>query len=117
MLSECLAESDEPALILCDVEAYEGVLIDPAGVPALVHATMLVEVHDLLQPGLSELLWGRFHTTHDITNIPSVPRAVKDYPFRAWWQRVLPRRYVVHPLYECRFQQMNWFWMRPLNTA
>ena len=46
VLAQCLAESSEPALIQCDVEAYEGVLLDPEAVPALRRATILVEVHD-----------------------------------------------------------------------
>lgn len=116
-LAQCLAEAEEPVAIICDVEGYEGVLMDPEAIPALRRATILIELHDVFQPGLSELLRKRFEASHDISDIVTRPRRLADYPFEAWWQRVLPHEYALYPLDELRPGPMRWFWMRPRQTG
>lgn len=112
-IREALAECDGTPVIICDVEAYEEVLLDPAEVPALTGAAILVEVHENLRPGLRQLLRDRFAATHEITVHEVQPRSKSDYPFRAWWQTWLPRRYATHPLAEFRQGETPWYWMTP----
>jgi hypothetical protein len=78
VLSE-LPASSRPALI-CDVEGYEDVLMDPAAVPELRSATMLIEVHELDAPGLSGRLRERFAASHNLQVIPTRPRTPADLP-------------------------------------
>ena len=76
-LSRALKE--EPAdLLLVDVEGYERDLLDPAVVPELEAQEIVVEVHDGIDPGITELLVSRFSTTHEITTILPRDRAVSD---------------------------------------
>ena len=63
LLAEVLSASVDPLLVM-DVEGAERTLLDPNGVPALRHTTILVEVHDCYEPGLDALLRERFQGTH-----------------------------------------------------
>ena len=54
------------SLVLSDCEGFEGELFATAA-PALDSATLLVEVHDMFVPGVSDRLRRRFAGTHDIT--------------------------------------------------
>jgi hypothetical protein len=56
-------------VVICDIEGAEGALLDPAAAPGLVHADILVEVHEGMRPGLVALLTGRFTATHRITRL------------------------------------------------
>jgi hypothetical protein len=70
----------EGALVVCDCDGCELELLDPGRVPALRTATMIVEAHDLLVPGVTPALESRFAPTHAITEIPTRPRFVDDFP-------------------------------------
>lgn len=70
----------DKALIVCDCEGFEVDLLDPAAVPGLAHADMLVETHDHLRPGALATLEQRFGASHDITKISSRVRKDADYP-------------------------------------
>lgn len=56
--------SGRGALVVCDIEGAEKVLLDPDLAPALVGMDLIVEAHDCEIAGLSELLRGRFEATH-----------------------------------------------------
>jgi predicted O-methyltransferase YrrM len=64
--------------ILCDCDGAELELLDPAVVPALCQATILVEAHDLLRPGIADALASRHESSHVIERIPT-QRFVDDY--------------------------------------
>ncbi len=51
-------------LVFCDIEGAEKTLLDPSLAPKLVQADMLVELHEVYEPGLIELLKSRFAETH-----------------------------------------------------
>ena len=53
-------------LVWMDIDTGERQVLDPAKVPWLRNADILVELHDCLEPGLSALIRGRFESTHRI---------------------------------------------------
>jgi hypothetical protein len=62
----------EPAgkvLVVIDVDGYEKEVLDPARVPWLSHASVLVETHDCFVPEITALLKQRFALTHEVTEI------------------------------------------------
>ena len=59
--------SRERILLLCDIEGAERELLDPDATPALCNMDIIVESHECLIPGITELLVARFADSHDIT--------------------------------------------------
>lgn len=62
-LSALLVQAKAP-FVLVDIEGGEASLLDPDLVPSLAHAEMLIELHEMFAPGVSDLLRGRFANTH-----------------------------------------------------
>jgi hypothetical protein len=60
--------------ILSDCEGYEGVLFGTARTPALDTATLLVEIHDNLVPGVGAAVRDRFARTHSVAAGSDAPR-------------------------------------------
>jgi hypothetical protein len=54
-------------LVLCDIEGAEGELLNPQSAPALAGMDLIVESHECLVPGITQVLMDRFKATHDIT--------------------------------------------------
>ncbi len=67
------------SLVICDCEGYEAVLLQPALVPALAQADILVELHEEVQPGLTSLVLGRFQETHQTSLMTTTKRDAEDY--------------------------------------
>ena len=61
--------------ILSDCEGYEGVLFPAAATPALDSATLLVETHDALAPGVGAAVRRRFERTHAVAAVAAGPPA------------------------------------------
>ena len=53
-------------LVWMDIDTGERSVLDPSNVPWLTQADVLVELHDCMEPGLTELIRSRFSTTHQI---------------------------------------------------
>jgi hypothetical protein len=102
------------SVVVCDVEGYEETLLDPAAVPALRSAWVLVELHEFVRRGITDVLRRRFESTHRITHIQQTTRTRGDYPYNSWYTRILPRAYAVYLVDEFRPERMSWFWMEPL---
>jgi hypothetical protein len=68
------------SLVVCDCEGYETELLQPSAVPALARADILVELHDCLKPGITQVITDRFSHSHHILMIDSVDRDPDDYP-------------------------------------
>jgi hypothetical protein len=68
------------SLIVCDCEGYEAKLLQPAFVPALARADILVELHDQVHPGLTSLILDRFRETHNALMLTALERHAEDYP-------------------------------------
>jgi len=67
------------SLVVCDCEGFESVLLQPSLVPALTQADILVELHEEVQPGLTSLILGRFHETHQTLIMNAVKREADEY--------------------------------------
>lgn len=67
-------------LLLSDCEGYERTLLDPAIAPRLARWSILVELHEFIDAGITETLQGRFATTHDIELIDGTDRDGGAYP-------------------------------------
>jgi hypothetical protein len=78
-LQRSLEGAQRPA-VLCDCDSGELQVMDPQVAPALRRATILLEVHDNIQPGISAQMRRRFAPTHDIVEIPSLPRRDENFP-------------------------------------
>ncbi len=72
-------------LLLSDVEGLEEDLIDPALVPRLKDATMVVETHEQFRPDVIEVLTGRFEDTHHVTRLFASPPAPDTHPEVTGW--------------------------------
>ena len=68
------------SLVVCDCEGYETELLQPSAVPALANSDILVELHDCLKPGITQVIVDRFKMSHDILMVDSVERNPADYP-------------------------------------
>jgi hypothetical protein len=61
------AYAAQDVLLMCDIEGAERELLDPAAYPALQSMDIIVESHECLIPGITQLLIDRFKDTHNIT--------------------------------------------------
>lgn len=100
-------------VVVCDVEGYEEKLLDPQAVPALRQATILVELHDFIIPGITEKLKERFGATHRIEHIWQQPRSRADFPWRTLGTALLPKSYLDWAVSEWRPVRMSWLWLVP----
>jgi len=103
----------EKVWVICDVEGYERVLLDPVTVPALAQASILVELHEFASAGIADELLRRFEKTHAIRRIWEIPRTRADYPFNGIYTAILPKAYATYRVQEFRPEKMSWFVMEP----
>jgi len=77
-----LAELDLPSssLLVIDCEGCEAELVNLERVPALRDVAAVVELHDFVQPGISEDLISRLRESHDVQVIDARPRYPLDWP-------------------------------------
>lgn len=113
--AECTREGldallDRPALVLCDCEGYEMVMMDPVAVPNLKRADILIEFHDHTRDDLviSETILARFAATHDATVVAHQPRkSPADFPCLDW----LPEGDRGLALHENRMRHQSWVYL------
>jgi len=115
-LERVLADTPRP-LVICDAEGYEAMLIDPGAVPSLQRASILVELHEFVEKGISEKIRKRFLTNHKITHIWQQERTPADFPFEDFYTRCLPKSYLRWAVSESRPERMSWFWMEPIHAT
>jgi hypothetical protein len=111
-LQVALAGSDR-ALVVCDTEGYEDVLLRPEVVLELRRAHILVELHDFLIPGITAELKKRFASTHRIQQVWQQRRSSADFPWRTLGTMLLPKSYLEWAVSEWRPARMSWLWMEP----
>ncbi|RJP51518.1 MAG: hypothetical protein C4586_04360, partial [Anaerolineaceae bacterium] len=70
---ELNAMSQKSTLVFCDIEGAEKELLDPLRVPNLLMVDILVECHDCIIPGITDLLIDRFYKTHTIEMVVDYP--------------------------------------------
>lgn len=117
-LSQTLSKSGSRPFILCDIEGGEKILLDNSAIPALNKADILVETHDGLVPGCTQLLLQRFGASHEITSIYARPRTIADFPAKelptlAKW---MPGT-AVELMNERRTGVQEWLFMTPRQAA
>jgi hypothetical protein len=98
-------------VIVCDCEGYEDELLKPTLVPRLSEASVLVELHDHVVPGVGERTRSRFSTTHDMTCFATRPRessldALPHLAFLSESDRALT-------VNEFRPAPQQWLWLTP----
>lgn len=57
----------QDVLLMCDIEGAERDLLNPEAAPALKRMDIIVESHECLIPGITQLLIDRFKASHQIT--------------------------------------------------
>ncbi len=102
-----------PVLVICDVEGYEGTLLDPEKVPGLRECRLVVEMHDCFRPGVSERVTGWFSGSHRITRIPARPRTDADLAAVLPEWRLVPAALRRRWMDERRPAGMSWLVMEP----
>lgn len=105
----------DDVLLMVDVEGAESELLNPAAVPNLSQAHIVVELHDFIVPGVSPLVRRRFERTHVITEVRSRPRSADDLAVHhgSRCRTVCPRRLIEVALEEGRPCEMAWFFLEP----
>jgi len=111
-LGSALDDTVEP-VIVCDVEGDEERLLDPARIPLLRSACILVEMHDFIRDGLSSEIERRFHETHNIQRIWQESRSRREFPWRTIGTAMIPGSYLDWAVSEWRPTRMSWLWMEP----
>ena len=80
LLRTRLNATEGRALVFMDIEGGEVELLDPATIPELAKADILVETHDAFVADATATLIGRFQATHDIACYSARPRVLGDFP-------------------------------------
>lgn len=96
------------ALVVCDIEGAESVVLDPAAAPSLLSTDLLVEVHDHIVSDVTALIVARFRSTHDVMTVSSVSRLVQDFTSSAEISSDL----MLAAMDEWRSPHNKWLWMR-----
>ena len=94
-------------VVICDIEGAEKDLLDPAMAPGLLHADILVEVHECFRQGLVDLLTRRFSSTHTVRRID---RALDGDALPAWMEGLSDLDRLI-ALWEWRSGSTPWLWM------
>ncbi len=100
------------ALVICDAEGGEALLLDPIRVPELKDCYIVVELHDYLVGGVSEEIRERFTATHSITHLRQEERDRSEFPYQTLYTRIIPSCLDL-AVSEFRPAKMGWYWMRP----
>jgi len=103
------------ALVFCDCEGYEYELLDPARVPHLAHADIIVELHDFMRVDvdITATIVARFTATHDIDVVGVAQRTVEQFPS----VNALPRDVRAEALQENRVAYQQWAFLRAKTRA
>ncbi len=99
--------ADQSVLVLCDIEGAEAELLDPVLAPGLLFADILVETHDVMRPGLSDLIASRFAASHTILRLDR--KISTDLPD---WMESLSDLDRLIALWEWRGGPTPWLWMQ-----
>jgi hypothetical protein len=79
-VDELRALASGESLIVCDCEGCELTLLRPDLIPGLRTCDMIVEMHDCVDPTISQTISARFAATHEVTILPRVERDPETYP-------------------------------------
>jgi hypothetical protein len=68
------------AVVLCDIEGAESTVLSPPLIKALGAATVIVELHEHLVPGVTSDLEARFRATHRCEKVQTTGRDPSGFP-------------------------------------
>jgi precorrin-6B methylase 2 len=97
------------ALVICDCEGAEAQVLDPTQAPMLAQATILVELHDFVDPTISRTITKRFEDSHAIEIVAAQPKTLRHYPHL---QHLAPAD-AWNAIQEHRPGVMEWALLRP----
>ena len=102
------------ALVVCDIDGGEDTLLDPRLVPALAHATMLVECHTYGELRTEPLMTMRFLPTHEVQRIAVEERVLAHLPAGVGepWRSRMPRT-LEALMHEHRAMPQSWLLLTP----
>ncbi|MCX6848280.1 MAG: hypothetical protein NTY98_05120 [Verrucomicrobia bacterium] len=109
----CALKPSGRVLVWMDIDTGERPVLDPAKVPWLRFADILVELHDCLEPGLTPLIRGRFAATHHIQQFTSSGLEYALYPLL----RGLPFNEIEALVGDDRRGLQDWLYMEPMSSA
>lgn len=107
-------QGTEPTLLFCDIEGAEAELLDPESIGALRTASLLVEVHEGLVPGMGAVLTDRFAATHRLQWFHQSTRVRQDFPWAGFVPSLYPDRHILSLLDEARRRRTDWLRAEPL---
>lgn len=96
--------------LLVDIEGAEDALLDPDRVPALRHATILVECHEGPKPGITGRMAARFVPSHRVTRVDQGVHAAT----LPSWMTGLPHLDQLLATWEWRQQPTPWLILEPV---
>lgn len=97
--------------VFCDVEGYEKVLLDPVLHRSLARCQILVEVHDVIEPGVGAILRDRFANTHAIHRIDPEPRKRAEFMMETKWTSLLKDFFIESAIGDQRPGGIYWLMM------
>jgi hypothetical protein len=99
-------------LVLCDIEGAERELLNPELAPALKKMDIIVESHEVLIPGITQLLVNRFKESHQIILVEDNGQRQLD-KMPAWFQRLAHLDQLI-AVWEWRSGPTPWLVMKAL---
>ncbi len=98
------------SLVFCDCEGYELELLDPAKVPHLKDADIIVELHDFMRTdvAITPTILARFADTHEITVTGIKRRSAEDFPSLS----ILPQEVRGRAMHEDRVEYQQWAYLK-----
>jgi hypothetical protein len=110
--------TDQPLLVIMDVEGAESRLLDPGNVPGLVNAHIIVEIHDFVDERVGETVSIRLRSSHVIEEVRTQRRTFWDFQEpRAPWLRLWLLPYLKQYADELRPGPMRWFCCTPITAS
>jgi hypothetical protein len=100
-------------LVIVDAEGAEIDVLQPGLSRALADMAIIVETHDVYQPGALATMVSRFEATHDIVRVDEGPKA-HDPPA---WLKAMAELDKLIAVWEWRLQPTPWLIMRPKSRA
>lgn len=110
-LDQLLKSLNKSVDIICDIEGGEIDVLDLNRVPLLKYARILVEVHDHLVPGCTDILKKRFEHSHKCIEILESDRCIDDFPrVSIALNFLLSTKQKLKFLNEGRVEKMKWLY-------
>lgn len=103
--------------LFCDCEGYEREILSARNHHLFLKTDILVEVHDLFYPGISDQIRSVFSTSHSIEVIDSIDDSDRPRVYGKLIPELKGVKYATQKsiMSENRGQAMQWFWMKAKN--